>query len=249
MLGVVTFKWTDPTFKTSYTSDHVNIVRRMVARHYPYPHRFYCVTDDPRGLDDEITPYPLWDDYAEVPNPTWPNHGPSCYRRLKLFDSSCFGDRFVCLDLDLVITNDLSPLWNRPEDCVTYSCPGLAGRINGAMFLQTALSRKFVWDMFDPIQSPIETHRLGYVGSDQAWMNACLQHCSGKWTKSDGLYDYTKLRPYRQQPCQTPRMRRKGRRAQLPSDIALPDNARIVFFHGHPKPWECREEWIHQHYR
>lgn len=241
MLTVVTFKWHTPGYRSPYTAEHVNTMQRMVARHYPHPHRFVCVTDDPEGVNCET--YPLWNDHADVANPTWPD-GPSCYRRLRVFDMDCFGDRFVCIDLDCVIVGDLTPLWHRPEECVTYASPGLRGGLNGAMFLQSARSRSFVWTLFDPATSPQETARLGHKGSDQAWLTACLQHCSGKWTgPADGIYEYKALR--RPQARQVTR----GRRVDLARAAVLPDDARIVFFHGKPDPWECNEPWILEHYR
>src|SRR5690606_31900955 len=132
MLTVITFKWSTPGYRSKYDATHVNTMQRMVARHYPHPHRFVCVTDDPAGVECET--WPLWDDLASVPNPTWPDRGPSCYRRLKLFARPSLG-RWVWLDLDAVITGDLSPLWTRPEPVVTYRPPGLNGGVNGAMIL------------------------------------------------------------------------------------------------------------------
>ncbi len=230
MLNVITFLWHKPGYRSTYTHEHVRTLARMVQRYYDKPHRFICFTDKLPEFDGIVEWLPLWDDYAEVPNPTWPNRGPSCYRRLRLFDF--FDGPFVMLDLDLVIVGDLAPLWDRPEPCVTYQPPLLLGGVNGAMLLCNQPDRyRFVWDLFDPDTSPAETTRLGYRGSDQAWLTACLQHCSGRWTQAHGLYDYCTLKPHRRRPS------------------VLPDDARIVFFHGKPDPWECNEEWIRDAYR
>lgn len=238
MLTVITFKWSQPGYRSKYDAAHVNTMQRMVARHYPHPHRFVCITDDPAGVDCET--WPLWSDYSEVPNPTWPDRGPSCYRRLKLFEyASCYP--WVWLDLDAVITGDLAPLWHRPEPIVTYTPPGLSGGINGAMLLCNEPERfRFVWDLFDPDVSPKETTRLGYRGSDQAWLTACLQHCSGKWGEADGCYDYSGLR----KPGMGMRASGSARRR-----VALPTDARIVFFHGKPDPWEVSDQWVLDNYK
>lgn len=245
MINVVTFKWSNPGYRTQYAAEHVNTLQRMVARHYNKPHRFYCVTDDRAGLSKGVEYVPLWDDHANIPNPSWPGRGPSCYRRLKLFRLFAPGERWVCVDLDTVIVGDLAPLWDRPEDCVTYSCPGLGGAINGAMFMGVGQTRRHVWDLFDPLTSPATTKALGYKGSDQAWLTATLQWCSGKWTAADGVYDYSDLRPKR--PRQYVRSARLA--AQYVQPAPLPDNARVVFFHGKPDPWECTEEWVKENYR
>ena len=44
-----------------------NTLRRMVARHYPAPHTFVCVTDDAAGFDPDIRVVPAWNDFASVP--------------------------------------------------------------------------------------------------------------------------------------------------------------------------------------
>lgn len=123
MLSVVCWKWPpQPGYRSSYSGQTVNILRAMVRRWYPHPHRFICVTDETKGIDPDIEIRPAWNDYARVQSP----HGgknPSCYRRLRLFHPDAaewFGERYVSLDLDVVITGDLAPLWNRTEDVVFW---------------------------------------------------------------------------------------------------------------------------------
>ena len=80
-LSIVTFKWKPiGNYRSIFGPEQVKVMRSMVARNYPEPHRFICVTDDPAGLEDVET-VPLWDDYSHIPNPSF-RGGPSCYRRL-----------------------------------------------------------------------------------------------------------------------------------------------------------------------
>jgi hypothetical protein len=249
MLTIVTFKWSSPGYRSKFGADQVNIMRAMVARHYGRPHRFVCITDDTKGIDARVETFPIWNDHARIPNPTW-KAGPGCYRRLKVFSNwfkKIGGDRFVCLDLDAVIVGNLSPIFDKPGDMVTYSCPGLGGGINGSIFMMDAGSRSFVWDLFDPIKSPAETTRLGHKGSDQGWMNACLQHCSEKWTQADGIYEFKDCRKRKRQVV-------GGQITWAPSGAAgVPQDARIIFFHGKPDPWDKEAQeaapWILDHYR
>ncbi len=46
VLQVITFKWSQPGYRSKYDATHVNIMQRMVARHYPHPHKFVCITDE-----------------------------------------------------------------------------------------------------------------------------------------------------------------------------------------------------------
>lgn len=237
-LTVVCWKWRPPAgYRSSYPPETVGTLKAMVARHYPFPFRFLCVTDDPRGIDPSVEIVPAWNDFAHVPSP----HGgknPSCYRRLRMFHpeiGKVFGERFVSLDLDVVITGDLAPLWNRPEDIVMWgdTNPQPGSHYNGSMILLTAGARPQVWMDFDPQRSPTlsKVHRCW--GSDQGWISYCLGKGEAKWSKSDGVYSF--------------RNDLKEGRCDLPSD------ARMVIFHGKFDPWDAavhsRAPWIRQHYR
>jgi hypothetical protein len=235
MLSVVTWKWKPFNgYRSSYSPDTVNILRRMVARHYPDPHRFICVTDDPDGLDPDVEVVPLWDDHATLLHPHSHTH-PSCYRRLKAFAPEMreiLGKRFVSIDLDCVVMGDLRPLWNRPEEFV-----GLAGTqppttFNGSMFLLTAGTRPRVWNDFHPRYSPDYAKKAGHYGSDQAWISYCLGEKEARWTTADGVYSY--------------------RLHVAPVGGRLPVDARICFFNGKADPWSkgpSELEWVRQHWR
>ncbi len=236
-LTVVCFKWRPrPGYRSVFAPETVHVLRNMVRRHYQAPHRFVCVTDDVEGLGDVET-IPLWNDFASVPSP----HGgknPSCYRRLRLFAADAaerFGERFVWLDLDTVIVDDVRPLWDRPEDFVAWgdTNPQPGSHYNGSMILLRAGARRQVWERFDPQTSPQLALEAGCYGSDQGWISYCLGPGETKWTKADGVYSF---------------------RNDLSKGASrLPANARIVMFHGSVDPWSLQAQqahpWIAEHYR
>ncbi len=234
--SVVCYKWTPVLgYRSTFNATAVNTLKAMVRRHYLRPVRFLCVTDDPAGLDPDIEALPLWNDYATLPSP----HGgknPSCYRRLRAFSpeiAAIYGPRFVSIDLDCVITGDLRPLWDRPEDFVSWgdTNPQPGSHYNGSMLLMTAGARRQVWDRFDPKLSPQQAKRAGCWGSDQGWISYCLGPGEAKWTKADGVYSY---------------------RNDLRDRQVLPENARVVFFHGRVDPWSDAARnipWVRQHWR
>jgi hypothetical protein len=206
----------------------------MVRRNYPHPIRVICVTDNTEGIDGSIETMPLWNDFADVPNP----HGvtnPSCYRRLKVFAPEArewFGDRFVCLDLDTVIVGDLTPLWERTEDFVIWGETNPRSFYNGSMFMMTAGARRQVLDTFNPKVSPHQARSAGKFGSDQGWISYCLGHGEATWTTADGVYSYNL------------HLRHNGRK--------LPENARITMWHGALDPWQPGAQavpWVREHYR
>lgn len=229
MITVVTFKWETPGYRAKFTSEHVNILRRMVARHYDKPHRFLCITDNPDGLDGGIETAPLWSDHRHVANPTGGGR-PACYLRLKLFDPSMrdvLGDRFVMLDLDCIITGNLSPIFDRPEDAVFWNAPKVPWPYNGAMYMMNTGARPQVWEEFDSEISPAETTARGYRGSDQAWISHKLGPGEAVWTDKDGVYYLGAMRNRRMPP----------------------PNARIIFTTGGTAPWTLPYQWVKRHYR
>lgn len=236
MISVVCFKWRPREgYRSRYEPATVNTLRRMVERNYRKPHRFICVTDDGEGLDPQVEVVPLWDDHAELPNPSF-STGPSCYRRLKVFSrdiGAVLGERFICLDLDTVITGDIAPLLDRTEDFIAWRNPDPRWPLNGSMFMLTAGARPQVWESFDPHSSPARSHSAGCKGSDQGWMSFVLGKGEATWDKADGVYSYDQ------------HLRKLGN--------VLPLNARMVMFHGAMDPWhpnvhKCAP-WVRRHYQ
>jgi hypothetical protein len=235
-LRVVCFKWKPSgAYRSQFGPQTVNVLKKMVGRHYPDPHEIVCITDDAKGIDSDVRVIPLWEDHAKVPSP-WGPGNPSCYRRLKVFSreaSEIIGPRFVCIDLDCVILDDLRPLWNRPEDFVIWGDTAKGTPYNGSMFLLRAGTRAQVWDDFDPATSPGIGKKLGYVGSDQAWIGARLGRMEHRWTAADGVVSY--------------------RNEVEPRGGHLPRGARVVMFHGKHDPWQVtmqgRHKWVRENYR
>jgi hypothetical protein len=236
-LSVVCWKWRPHVgYRSVFTAEAVNTLRRMVARHYSRPHRFICVTDDPAGLDPAVEYVPLWNDYADLRNPCGHPRNPSCYRRLRLFHPDAaqwFGERFVSLDLDTVVVGDLGPLWDRPEDFVIWGDTARHTLYNGSMLLLRAGARAKVWTEFNPATSPRLAVRAGQFGSDQGWIGYCLGPGEVMWTAADGVLSF-----------RNEILRRGGR---------LPAGARIVMFHGQYDPWSPKVQrsypWVKEAYR
>lgn len=235
MLDIVCFKWRPQLgYRSQFGPETVNTLRSMLARHYQKPHRLTCITDDPAGIHPDVRIIPLWNDHAELPSP----HGgknPACYRRLKLFSAEAkhvIGPRFVALDLDCVITADVSPIFDRTEDFLMYGNTNPRTPYNGSLLLMTAGARRQVWERFEPRTSPRQAMQARFYGSDQAWISYCLGPHEAKFTKRDGIYSF---------------------RNDLQRRRDLPADARIVVFHGKHDPWEesiqRQYPWVKAHYR
>jgi len=233
-LSFVTWRWTPPAgYRSKFSAETVNVLKRMVDRHYTLPHRFICVTDDANGINPSVEIVPDWKDFTQIQNPSG-SKNPSCYRRLRMFHpdiAQTFGPRFVSMDLDMVITGNLELLLNRADDFVIFADTNPRTFYNGSFVLMTAGARPQVWDTFNPAESPKAARAAGHFGSDQGWVSHCLGPKEKKFTKADGVYSFQN---------------------QLKSIKKLPDDARVVVFHGYVDPWRPevarKYPWVGKHY-
>jgi hypothetical protein len=242
MLDIVCWKWRPkPGYRSSYGPETVNVLRRMVARNLRLLHRFSCITDDPTGIDPEVRVIPLWDTFADIPSPAGA-HNPSCYRRLRMFSLEArelIGERIVSMDLDTVVTGDLTPLFDRDDDFVIWGGQSVQPRLkvpfcwyNGSLMMLRAGTRTQVWTKFDPRTSPQQAHRANARGSDQGWISYCLGNREAIWTERDGVLSF--------------------RNHVAVNGHRLPVGARIVAFHGRNDPWQAETQrvspWIKEYY-
>jgi hypothetical protein len=237
MITVLCWRWKAPwRYRSNFTPATVLALKRMVADHYPHRHRFVCVTDDPRGLDGVDT-FPIWRDHIAITPPEgmrWP----SCYVRLRAFSDEArawWGDRYVSLDLDTVITGDLTPLFERREDFVIWNETDWpeTQHYNASIWLHTPGTRTQVWDTFDPKRSPREAYRAGGRGGDQAWISYVLGPGEAVYTPADGVLSYRR------------HIELAGVNGRLPA------HARIVNFHGVVDPWSAPAQalpWVREYY-
>jgi hypothetical protein len=226
-----------------YPADYANRLRRMVARHLSAPHTFHCLTDDPRGLDPDIAVHPL-----APPDPG------TCWNKLRLFeaDVAAPGTVILYLDLDVVVTGALDDLlawrpgedfvgqpdWNRPlfpqfNSSVMRLVAGSHPEVADVFRAQTqdgTLRRHEEWDATTGGRDKV-VYRRGWrrFGGDQEWITAGLRPrrpVSARAFPAGWIVSYKKHA-------------RRG----------LPDGAKVVVFHGSPKPHEVDHDYVREHWR
>jgi len=231
MLTVLTWYWVQPGGRATYLPHHVRIWGDMVRRHLSMPHRLAVVTDIPGDYGD-LTVIAPPRDFEHVRIPTWgEDRGlPQCIRRIAMFAPEAgerFGERFVSMDMDCVISGSLDPLFDRPEDFIMYRGTSGARPYNGSMIMMTAGARAQVYTDFTP-EGAIEAGQR-FVGSDQAWISHKLGWGEATWGPEDGVLWYG---------------------SQYNAGV---DPKRLMFFPGTPKPWTLAESgrdlYVSEHYR
>ena len=143
------------------------------------------------------------------------------------------GDRLVCLDLDLVITGPVGPVFDRDESFVILQGANSANPcpFNGSVMMLRAGAHREVWDSFS-IEKAREVPYYEFP-DDQGWLWHMLPQAAG-WSvgAASGIFAFRK-------PGWP-----KG------DDANLPPDARIVSFPGARDPSQFMYlPWVREHWR
>lgn len=227
MLAVVTWLWGD-----KYGDDDVQKLRKGISRHLEQDHSFSVMR--PARDDEHLTKIK------------------GCFCRLRMFDPKwqrkVFSekvDRIVCIDLDVVITGPLDPLFNRAENFVILHganavnpCP-----VNGSLWMFRPGYRPDVWSDFS-LEAAEKLPRHEFV-DDQQWMfhkipDAAAWHVGPR----SGVYAFMKPG----WPIVTQEEIGKPGRREL--DGGLPSDARLVVFPGWRSPEKFKHlKWVEEHWK
>lgn len=108
MINIYTVKW-----GTKYSSDHVNKILEQCKKYITTEFIFYCLTENPSGLDPEIKVIDFPED----------NYYEKWWNKLFLFDRNLIdheGEKLF-LDLDIKIQHNIDDLVKiDPEDCLVF---------------------------------------------------------------------------------------------------------------------------------
>lgn len=202
-------RW-DSFFK--FDADMLVRMADAIRRNLHIPHRIVAATDLPKSA------LPEWVEHLDIKE----HFGDlrqlgGCWLRLKAFAPELrplLGGRVAWIDLDAVVTGDLTPILNRPEDIVLYRSDSVAGQTwNGSMVLFSPEKCHHVWNNYDPKAAHKLTRDQGFRGTDQSWLAYCYGPDTPHWTWQDGVYYYN-----------------------LGVGRNLPPNAKLVLFPGRNKP-------------
>jgi hypothetical protein len=193
----------------------------MLKRHLQIDHELICITDMPEGVNCRTIP--LWDKCKNLGG---------CFNRLYVFSKdmkALIGDRFAVMDLDCVITRDVTPIFTKAHPFIIHRYVGVFTHqnCNGAFLIMDAGVHDQVWETFDPLTTPWqvlhEREERRRIGSDQAWISMCLPKAP-LMGNEDGIYEAVRI------------------------EKKLPADARMVFFSGARDPSQKKHLWVRDNY-
>lgn len=177
MILITTFWWGD-----KFSVDDVNRLAAGLKRHIKQPYRFACIND--KGfppfsknvhhswpiIDEELTKVKGCFARLRMFDPVWQQNYPGYKMYSELYGDKTELDRIVNIDLDTIITDELDPLFDRPEPLVIMKgankvnpCP-----FNGALIMLTPGAHPEVWHDFTmEAASSIPRHEFP---DDQGWL-------------------------------------------------------------------------------
>jgi hypothetical protein len=120
---------------TKYGPEYVNILADMVARNCELPYQFWCFTDDPAGLAEDVIVREL------------PPGLDGWWNKIALFKPGTFPDktRVLFLDLDVVVCGPIEPLINMRGIAADW----LQGGYNSSVMCWDAGEYRDVWEKYD----------------------------------------------------------------------------------------------------
>lgn len=240
MLAIICWYW-----KGRYTPDHVHRLYEAVRRNLTTDFGFFCLTDDAASIRlprENVLGLPY-------------NNGLRNGRRMWIFSDEArrllnprfdLYDRILQIDIDCVITGDLTPLlaadrnmhviriWKQPMN--TRFRYGL----NPSFMLLKPGHFDSIWQDYKahPDRRIGIANRAGWPASDQAIISQTFSDVTSQvsavpivpvWTSEDGLYAFQEDLHCGVDP--------------------LPSNARFVSFHGRYDPSTCSHiDWVKKYW-
>jgi len=140
-------------------------------------------------------------------------------------------EELVCVDLDVVITADITDLFDDAAPFkILHGGHFIPTPFNGSLMYLQAGAHPEVWSAFTANAGRRVSRASGkYLGTDQTWLAHMIPDAHG-WTFADGVYGFKK--------------------PGWPPGDQLPANARIVAFPGSADPEALTGlDWVREHWR
>jgi hypothetical protein len=208
-----------------YSWEYVDRLYSMLCRHSSCPIELHVLTEPNRSVP---APYVK---HALDMNPAMARADLYWWYKMQLFNNAKFRGAFMYFDLDLVIADSIDFLWQRGKDFFwavrdfRYLWRNNSFDINSSIMYYNVDRFYWIWEDFKIAE--FDKIKQKYPG-DQNYLNEVIprDHLkffdtdlvkSWRWEVQDGGWDFRKKRP-------------------LMPGTDLVNQAKIMVFHGNPKP-------------
>jgi hypothetical protein len=236
IVNIVCLKW-----GSAYGPEYVNHLYNMVRRNVSLPFRFICLTEQSEGVSPEVEIFPL----PEFEEPPW-QYAKVCpaWRKLALFEPGLakMSGKVLFLDLDVVIVSNIDSFFSFTNQLAIienwYQPNRLIGQASAICFEAGQPAELLENYLNDPLKvlkayRTEQAYITGHLGVGNfkyfpdEWCRSFKKHCL-----SSGFSVFSK-----------PISR-------------IPENAKIVVFHGCPNPpdaiigqWGKKLPWYKRWYK
>ncbi len=225
-VNIICMKWGE-----KYGSEYVNKLHGMIERNISFPFVLTCFTDNNAGINPKIST-------CSLPKLSLPDNTPERgWNKLSTLQKDLGGlkGEVLFLDLDVVIVSNIDELFSYPAEFAIIKDTKLKRSVTGNSSVfrfkigeHTDILKKFQED-FDTVKKQhrneqaflsAEIHKKNQLDYwPQEWCPSFKYHCMKQWP-----FNYFQ-------------------------DPEIPEEAKIVIFHGHPEPHEAIAGITHKWYR
>ncbi|MDF7679632.1 hypothetical protein PT300_03010 [Enterobacteriaceae bacterium ESL0689] len=156
---------------------------------------------------------------------------PGWWSKIEIFNPEAVTDDIFYIDLDIVITGDISQILNNQKLTMLSDFFFPAKTKNSAIMRIPHEEKYKVWEIFKRYP---ELFMSRYKeGGDQEFISKIYPHAA-VWQEilPGQIVSYKK------------HVIHKKKHEHATGNGHIPTDARIVCFHGKPRPWECGEKWV-----
>ena len=205
-----------------YPAEYVYNLASMVKRNLSVPYRLVCITDQANDIEFRRAQSAGGIEFMQPPTdyPGW-------WGKIGLFKQDIATGPSIWLDLDVVITGSLDPIVEQYGDCQLATPWNWAqsghGGCQSSVMCWRGNSAHEIFESFDPADAHWPPRNDGgKLWGDQEHLTVCRDN-GFPVTRIDDKY----VRSYKYH-C------RNG----------VPEDARVIVFHGKPDPHEVSDKWV-----
>lgn len=228
---IICLKWGE-----KYPAHYVNVLYSMCQRRSTLPFDFVCLTENPKGLNQNIKIKPL----PRVNLQGW-WYKPYVFSQ----DLELKGD-VLFLDLDVVVFENIDKLWSyNPggftiiRDFTRHMNPAWQ-KFNSSVFRFTAENYHWLWDHFVKNYRTIVPKNHG----DQDYLYTMLKDRARHWPDEW-------IRSYKWEMRDKSDLSVINGKRNFAQDKPprIEQNSCIAVFHGDPNPADCRDRWVTENWK